>query len=132
MVAWLSVRGVRRQRCSATGAKCSRQTLQDLLRLVDVATLVSRDEVGHGDDLLVVFVTAIEGEVSSARREARNDDLRLGLVRVEGVDGAVHQHVSEDEVLEDLDTLRRSRFVVALERFEEVDLRLGPILCSTR
>ena len=57
---------------------------------------------------------------------------RLGLVRVEGVEGAVHQHVSENEILEDLDTLWRSSFIVALERFEEVDLRLGPILCSTK
>ena len=51
-------------------------------------------------------------------------------VAVERVDLALGEHVREDEVLEDLDPLRRPGFVVGFERFEEVDLGFGPVLCA--
>lgn len=41
-----------------------RRTLQDLLCFVYIPTLVSRDEVGHSDNLLVVLVAVEGSEVS--------------------------------------------------------------------
>lgn len=86
-------------------------TPQDLFRLVDVAILVRLHERLHRRNLAIALV-------------------RLGLLAVERVDLALGEHVREDEVLEDLDPLRRPGFVVGFERFEEVDLGFGPVLCA--
>lgn len=54
-------------------------------------------------------------------------DSRLGLLRLERVDIAPHQHGRQDEVLQDLNPLRRTRLVVLLEGFVKVLIRLLPV-----
>ena len=64
-------------------------------------SLVRVNQVSHGLYLRIVLV-------------------RLGFLTVEGVDLTPCEHVGEDEVLEDLDTLRGTCFVVVAERFEKI------------
>ena len=75
-----------------------------------LAPLVCIDEVRHRLDLGIVLV-------------------RLRLLAVKRVDFAAREHVREHEVLEHLDPLRRARFVVVLERLEEVLARAVPLSC---
>ena len=51
--------------------------LEYLLEVIDIIVLISVDQVGHGEDLHVILVG-------------------LGLLRVEGVDAGLHQHVGKD------------------------------------
>jgi hypothetical protein len=57
-------------------------------------------------------------------------DLRLSFLTVERVDATLGEHMGEDKVLENLNALRGTGFVVRLERLEEIDLRLRPVLCA--
>ena len=55
----------------------SHSHLEYLLEVIDIIVLISVDQVGHGEDLHVILVG-------------------LGLLRVEGVDAGLHQHVGKD------------------------------------
>ncbi len=60
-------------------------------------------------------------------RDARVILIWFGLLRVKRIDVGFHQHGCQNEVLENLDTLQRSSFIVVLERLEEIDLGIFPI-----
>jgi len=62
-------------------------------------------------------------------RFAADSDSRLSLLGIKRIDIAPHEHVRKHEVLEDLNSLRRSGLVELLEGFEEVGGGLGPVLC---
>ena len=73
----------RRWSASAYGATITQFTFDDFLGLVYVTTLISRDEVGHSDDLLVVFV-AVETQRWSVLQERRGrNGEAYGLVSFE-------------------------------------------------
>lgn len=60
--------------------------------------------------------------------QARHQRLRfLGIKRV---DLGLHEHVGEHEVFEAGNALRRTGFVVTLEGFEKVRLRLSPLFLA--
>mmetsp|Transcript_6199 Transcript_6199/g.18622 ORF Transcript_6199/g.18622 Transcript_6199/m.18622 type:complete len:271 (+) Transcript_6199:155-967(+) len=82
--------------------------LEDALELADLVVHVRGEQVGHREDLGVVLV-------------------RLGLLRVEGRDVRVHEHVGEDEVLEALDPPPHPGLVVVLEGVEKVVARRLPL-----
>ena len=81
------------------------------LVLVDVVSLVGVDQVCHGSNTGVVLV-------------------RFRLLGFEWVDVGLHQHGGEDEVFEDLDSLQRTGLIVVAERFEEIALRILPVLLA--
>jgi hypothetical protein len=55
--------------------------------------------------------------------------LRLGFLAVKWVDFTSRQHIRQDEVLEDLDPLRRAGLVIVPERLEEVFTGTVPLPC---
>lgn len=57
-------------------------------------------------------------------------DVRLRLLRVERVDVAAHEHVTEDEVLQHLHPLWTPTLVKLLEALKEVCRCLSPVFCS--
>lgn len=57
-------------------------------------------------------------------------DVRLRLLRVERVDVAAHEHVTEDEILQHLHSLRTPALVKLLEALKEVRRCLSPVLFS--
>lgn len=85
--------------------------LEDALELGDVVVLVGADQVRDGKDLGVVLVG-------------------LGLLRVERVDGRLHEHVGQHQVLEARGAPRAARLVVVLEGLEEVRVRLLVLLLA--
>lgn len=99
-------------------------TFQNLLRLLHVSVLISGHQARHSDDLRVVLVPARQFLPHAKLRGSR-----LGLLRVEGVDFAPHEHVCKNQVLQHLDPLRRARLVVLPERLKQVGRGLLPRLC---
>jgi hypothetical protein len=54
--------------------------------------------------------------------------LRLGFLRVKGIDLTSHEHICQDEIFQNLDSLWRTRFIVLSERFEKIRRCLIPSL----
>lgn len=52
---------------------------------------------------------------------------RFRLLTVEGIDLATHQHIGQDKIFQDLDSLRRAGFVIIAERFKEILARSVPL-----
>jgi hypothetical protein len=110
---------------------------------MDISSLIRSDQVRHRYDLRIVLIPMgtmeIDGlrstcsnknssEQSKAKKKGEKGNERLGLLRIKRVDLTPHQHIGKNEVLEDLDSLRRPRLVELLERLEEVCRSLRPIL----
>lgn len=73
----------------------ARRTSQDLLGFMHVTPLIRRDKIRHSHDFSVILVPVRgKGDPSGGQASMRRlRDARLGLLRVEGVDGTVHEHM---------------------------------------
>lgn len=69
---------------------------QNLLELHNVVLLISIDQVGHGQHLPIILVG-------------------LGLLGIEGVHIALHQHVGQNQILEALDASHCASLIIVLE-----------------
>ncbi len=73
---------------------------EDLFKILDVVALVGVHQVGHGLDLRVVLVG-------------------LGLLGIERIHLALHQHVGQDQILQRLDASPLTCLVITLECLQD-------------
>jgi len=85
--------------------------LQNRLVAVDLVVLVCFHQVCHRGYAGIAFVW-------------------LRFLRFKRVDFRFHQHACKNEVLEHLNSLQRTRFIVVAEGFEKIALGLFPVPCA--
>lgn len=94
--------------------------------------MVCVNEISHSSDLRVVLVARSPSNKSQGHKSEDWWDIRLGLLTVERVDLTTDKHVGQYEVLQDLNPLSGTGFVVVLEGFEEVFRGAIPFLYQER
>lgn len=59
--------------------------------------------------------------------QGNSSNERLGLLGIKRIDLAAHKHVSQHQILQDLNSLPASHFIIVLESLKEVNLRFRPL-----
>ena len=104
-------------------------TAKNLLSDVNLATLVRVHQVSHRLDLWVVLVSISSSVTGRCLR--RRGCARLGFLTVKWIDLTSSKHVGKHEILQDLNSLRRSCLIIVLERIKEVFRSACPVTCRS-
>ena len=89
----------------------------DALRILYIASLICIHQCRHSYDVRIIFVT----------ESLINHNVRLGFLRVKQIDTAAHEHIGENKILENLDSLGASCLVIISKSLEKVYLSCFPV-----
>ena len=108
------------------------RTFQDLFSRMHFSSLICINKVSHSLYLRVILIPMpVHNNYQHRITQSfsRHGNLRLCFLAVERIHFASREHVSEHEVLKDLDPLWRARFIVVPKRFEEILACAIPLAC---